>query len=75
MFWLSIDEPGKYPWPTLADVNLRLRRVITGYQRVNKREQLKQDKTNRVSNIGICRRDSMCCFVARDQLVRDDSPC
>ena len=41
------DEEGAFPWPGIADINIRLRRIITGYQRLNKREQQKIDKTNR----------------------------
>ena len=42
-----LDELGKYPWPGMADINIRLRRIVTGYQRLNKLEKQKMDKTNR----------------------------
>ncbi|XP_013778295.1 chromodomain-helicase-DNA-binding protein 7-like isoform X3 [Limulus polyphemus] len=38
---MSIDEPGKLAFPTVSDLNTRLRRVITSYQRTHKKEELR----------------------------------
>ena len=37
----TIANAGKLPFPGPSDLNTRLRRVITGYQRSHKKEQLK----------------------------------
>lgn len=36
-------------WPTMQDLNTRLRRVITSYQRNYKKEELKQQQKAKVS--------------------------
>ncbi|XP_041376531.1 chromodomain-helicase-DNA-binding protein 8-like isoform X2 [Gigantopelta aegis] len=37
----EVEEVGKLPWPTVSDLNTRLRRLVTGYQRNNKKVQLR----------------------------------
>ena len=41
---------GTLPFPLPSDLNTRLRRVITGYQRSHKREQLKQEQKAKVGS-------------------------
>lgn len=36
-------------WPTMQDLNTRLRRVITSYQRNYKKEEMKQQQKAKVS--------------------------
>lgn len=38
-------------WPSMQDLNTRLRRVITSYQRNYKKEELKQQQKAKVSSI------------------------
>lgn len=42
-------EEDKLPFPTPSDINTRLRRVITGYQRNHKRQLLKNQQKEKVS--------------------------
>lgn len=35
------DDPKKAPWPSMVDLNTRLRRVITSYQRNFKKEEMR----------------------------------
>ncbi|XP_053604849.1 chromodomain-helicase-DNA-binding protein 8 isoform X2 [Plodia interpunctella] len=56
------DEPGGGgPWPSMQDLNTRLRRLITAYQRNYKREELKMQQRAKME-----RRERM------DQLARDE---
>lgn len=41
--------PDELIWPTMQDLNTRLRRVITSYQRNYKKEELKQQQKAKVS--------------------------
>ena len=41
-------EEGKHPWPSVSDLNTRLRRIITSYQRSRKHEQHCMDKEAKV---------------------------
>ncbi|XP_013200500.2 chromodomain-helicase-DNA-binding protein 7 isoform X1 [Amyelois transitella] len=57
------DEPGGGgPWPSMQDLNTRLRRLITAYQRNYKREELKMQQRAKKME----RRERM------DQLARDE---
>ena len=47
------DEEGKLPWPIGSDINIRLRRLITGYQRKHKMEQQRQELHAKVCRVGI----------------------
>lgn len=38
-------------WPSMQDLNTRLRRVITSYQRNYKKEELKQQQKAKVINL------------------------
>ncbi|XP_033117287.1 chromodomain-helicase-DNA-binding protein 8-like [Anneissia japonica] len=40
-------EPGKYPFPSAPDLNTRLRRLVTAYQRNYKKMELKRAKRER----------------------------
>ncbi|CAG5021763.1 unnamed protein product [Parnassius apollo] len=56
------DEAARaHPWPSMQDLNTRLRRLITAYQRNYKREELKMQQRAKME-----RRDRM------DQLSRDE---
>ena len=37
------------PWPTPSDLNTRLRRIVAGFQRILKREELKRVAVEKVS--------------------------
>lgn len=41
-------EGDKLPWPTPSDLNTRLRRMITGYQRNHKRQLVKNAQKAKV---------------------------
>jgi hypothetical protein len=41
-------DDGKLPFPGPSEINTRLRRVITGYQRNHKKEQLKLQQKEKV---------------------------
>ena len=43
-------ENGLLPFPLPSDLNTRLRRVITGYQRNHKKEQIKQEQKAKVTD-------------------------
>lgn len=43
-------------WPSVQDLNTRLRRVITSYQRNYKKEELKQQQKAKVSSCRVCLR-------------------
>lgn len=47
-------------WPTMQDLNTRLRRVITSYQRNYKKEELKQQQKAKVS---ACDHEHIPCFL------------
>ncbi|CAK1549851.1 unnamed protein product [Leptosia nina] len=55
------DDDSSHPWPSMQDLNTRLRRLITAYQRNYKREELKLQQRAKME-----RRERM------DQLVRDE---
>ncbi|XP_038222216.1 chromodomain-helicase-DNA-binding protein 7-like isoform X1 [Zerene cesonia] len=55
------DDDASHPWPSMQDLNTRLRRLITAYQRNYKREELKMQQRAKME-----RRERM------DQLVRDE---
>ncbi|XP_050675614.1 chromodomain-helicase-DNA-binding protein 7-like [Leptidea sinapis] len=55
------DDDPTHPWPSMQDLNTRLRRLITAYQRNYKREELKMQQRAKME-----RRERM------DQLVRDE---
>ena len=42
------DEEEKLPFPAVSDLNTRLRRVITNYQRDYKKQQLKKEQQAKV---------------------------
>lgn len=42
------DNDGKLPFPTASEMNTRLRRIITTYQRDFKKQQLKQQQQAKV---------------------------
>uniref|UniRef100_A0A6B2EIQ7 Putative snf2 family dna-dependent atpase n=1 Tax=Phlebotomus kandelakii TaxID=1109342 RepID=A0A6B2EIQ7_9DIPT len=46
---LSSDDP--HTWPTMQDLNTRLRRVITSYQRNYKKEELKQQQKAKLQSL------------------------
>jgi hypothetical protein len=46
---LPSDVDPNLMWPTMQDLNTRLRRVITSYQRNYKKEELKQQQKAKVS--------------------------
>lgn len=48
---------GGHLWPSMQDLNTRLRRLITAYQRNYKREELKLQQRAKVNNIYIFFRD------------------
>lgn len=56
MLGLDDEEPTVHPseidpnliWPSMQDLNTRLRRVITSYQRNYKKEELKQQQKAKV---------------------------
>jgi hypothetical protein len=41
-------EDGKLPFPTVSEMNTRLRRIITSYQRDFKKQQLKKEQQAKV---------------------------
>ncbi|XP_071959040.1 chromodomain-helicase-DNA-binding protein 8-like [Antedon mediterranea] len=43
----EILEPGMYPFPSAPDLNTRLRRLVTAYQRNHKKMELKRSKRER----------------------------
>lgn len=43
------DDDGTHLWPSMQDLNTRLRRLITAYQRNYKREELKLQQRAKVS--------------------------
>lgn len=43
------EDPSKPQWPSMGDLNQRLRRVINSYQRNFKKEELKQAQKAKVS--------------------------
>lgn len=45
----DIKQEGKLDWPTIGDLNTRLRRVITAYQKNFRKEEIKQLQKARVS--------------------------
>jgi len=45
---LSSETDPNLIWPTMQDLNTRLRRVITSYQRNYKKEELKQQQKAKV---------------------------
>lgn len=45
---LADDDPNKAPWPSMVDLNNRLRRVITSYQRNYKKEEMKMAQKAKV---------------------------
>ena len=45
---LEDDEEEKLPFPSISDLNTRLRRVITNYQRDYKKQQLKKEAQAKV---------------------------
>ena len=52
LFSAPASDGDKLPWPSASDLNTRLRRVITGYQRNYKKEQIKiQQKAKVVMTI------------------------
>ncbi|XP_045520347.1 chromodomain-helicase-DNA-binding protein 7-like [Pieris brassicae] len=55
------EDDSSHPWPSMQDLNTRLRRLITAYQRNYKREELKLQQRAKME-----RRERM------DQLVRDE---
>lgn len=38
---LPLDDPKKCPWPSVVEMNTRLRRLVTSYQRNFKKEEMK----------------------------------
>lgn len=42
------DDGEKLPWPTMSDLNTRLRRIITSFQRSHKRQMLKDAQRAKV---------------------------
>lgn len=42
------EEDGKLPFPTASEMNTRLRRIITSYQRDFKKQQLKKEQQAKV---------------------------
>lgn len=44
----SRDDDLAHPWPSMQDLNTRLRRLITAYQRNYKREELKMQQKAKV---------------------------
>lgn len=38
---LPVDDPKKCPWPSVVEMNTRLRRLVTSYQRNFKKEEMK----------------------------------
>jgi hypothetical protein len=42
------DDEEKLPWPTMSDLNTRLRRIITSFQRNHKRQMLKDAQRAKV---------------------------
>lgn len=36
-----VDDPKKCPWPSMVEMNTRLRRLVTSYQRNFKKEEMK----------------------------------
>ena len=46
--FVAVEEVGKLPWPTVSDLNMRLRRLVTGYQRNNKKVQLRLQQRAKV---------------------------
>ncbi|KAJ0181794.1 hypothetical protein K1T71_002516 [Dendrolimus kikuchii] len=55
------DADAAHPWPSMQDLNTRLRRLITAYQRNYKREELKMQQKAKME-----RRERM------DQMVKDE---
>lgn len=51
------DDEEKLPWPTMSDLNTRLRRIITSFQRNHKRQMLKDAQRAKV------RDDFLICIV------------
>lgn len=49
-------QDGKLEWPTIGDLNTRLRRVITAYQKNFRKEEIKQLQKARVSVVIIKRK-------------------
>lgn len=45
----SRDDDQAHPWPSMQDLNTRLRRLITAYQRNYKREELKMQQKAKVT--------------------------
>lgn len=45
----EVKQEGKLDWPTIGDLNTRLRRVITAYQKNFRKEEIKQLQKARVS--------------------------
>lgn len=48
---MSDDDPSKPQWPSMQDLNSRLRRVITSYQRNFKKEEMKLAQKAKVFKI------------------------
>lgn len=57
----SVTGAPDLTWPSMQDLNTRLRRVITSYQRNYKKEELKQQQKAKVSFIIFCHISQ--CFV------------
>lgn len=45
----EVKTDGKYDWPTIGDLNTRLRRVITAYQKNFRKEEIRQLQKARVN--------------------------
>ena len=46
-------ETDRLPFPSVSDLNTRLRKIITGYQRFHKKEQLRRAQEAKVSENGV----------------------
>lgn len=53
LFWLATGAEARgsasLRWPTPSDLNTRLRRIIAGYQRVVKKQELKKAAAEKAS--------------------------
>lgn len=45
---MECDDEEKLPWPSMSDLNTRIRRIITSFQRNHKRQMLKDAQRARV---------------------------
>lgn len=47
------NDSGKLPFPSVSDLNARLRRIVAAFQKNHKKELMKQEQNEKVSSYGL----------------------